>query len=427
MNGKRSTRREFLAATCAGVGLLHAQAGLGDDASSVADARRREIGRLQTVRFQSPDGRRSQRYVEVSTRGGVTGRSGPLLDKQAAQIDEHADRLGALLAGRDPVAERSLDGETLWEALYPGRFKAYLDGRDPLTGESIWGTRRSERHTPTGYVILALSAVDNALWDLRGRILDKPAFRLLGGRRERLPVYVSSFAEKPADAMTRARQLFDQGFVRQKWFFPHGPSDGAAGLHDNIELVRVLREDLGAKATLMFDGFRKAKKEGDVDYAVRLARAMLPYKPFWLEEPLGPEDLEGYTRIKGETGILLATGEHTYTRWNIRPFLDRKILSFVQSDPEWCGGISELGRICSLVEQYENVRVVPHGHHVLAASHVVASRPEQLCPLMEYGPGWAIGHQAAQQTILEPKAGYFDVPNGPGLGPEIAPGWSKAL
>jgi len=170
---------------------------------------------------------------------------------------------------------------------------------------------------------------------------------------------------------------------------------------------------------LMFDGFRKAKQEGDVDYAVALARDILPYRPFWLEEPIGPEDLEGYARIKGETGIPLATGEHTYTRWNIKPFLDRKILSFVQSDPEWCGGVSELLKICALVRGYEGVRVIPHGHHVLAASQVIASQPEPLCPMLEFGPGWARNHQRLQTRILEPEAGHFALPDEPGLGPDL--------
>jgi L-alanine-DL-glutamate epimerase-like enolase superfamily enzyme len=69
-----------------------------------------------------------------------------------------------------------------------------------------------------------------------------------------------------------------------------------------------------------------------------------------LEEPLRPDDLEGYTRLKGETGITLAAGEHWYTRWNVKPFLDRRIVSFVQSDPEWCGGISEWLEICELAK-----------------------------------------------------------------------------
>ena len=126
----------------------------------------------------------------------------------------------------------------------------------------------------------------------------------------------------------------------------NGPADGAEGLKQNIELVRALREELGADAMLMFDGIQYVWKSADLDYAIALAKGILPYKPHWLEEPLRPDDLEGYARLKGETGITLAAGEHWYTRWNVKPFLDRGIVSFVQSDPEWCGGISEWLEIC---------------------------------------------------------------------------------
>ena len=128
-----------------------------------------------------------------------------------------------------------------------------------------------------------------------------------------------------------------------------GPVDGAEGLKQNIELVRAVREEFGPEATLMFDGIQYVWKSVDLaDYAIALAKGILPYKPHWLEEPLRPDDLEGYTRLKGETGIMLAAGEHWYTRWNVKPFLDRGLVSFVQSDPEWCGGISEWLKICEL-------------------------------------------------------------------------------
>ena len=175
------------------------------------------------------------------------------------------------------------------------------------------------------------------------------------------------YSVKPAEARKVAREFFDQGFKRQKWFFMNGPVDGAEGLKQNIELVRAVREELGADAMLMFDGIQYVWKSADLDYAIALAKGILPYQPHWLEEPLRPDDLEGYTRLKGETGITLAAGEHWYTRWNVKPFLDRKIVSFVQSDPEWCGGISEWLKICELVKAYPGVQVIPHGHHVLAS------------------------------------------------------------
>ncbi len=116
-----------------------------------------------------------------------------------------------------------------------------------------------------------------------------------------------------------------------------------------------------------------------------------------LWEAICPEHLDGYARIKGETGLPLAGGEHWYTRWAVKPFLDRSCVDFVQSDPTWCGGISEWLSICELVRQYPGVKVVPHiTSPWLVAPHCVASQPEDLCPLLEYNS------EGGQQT-LEPQ------------------------
>ena len=219
----------------------------------------------------------------------------------------------------------------------------------------------------------------------------------------------------------RARDYFDRGFKAQKWFLRHGPPDGEVGFRFNIGVVETIRTELGAEAKLMFDfavGGR-GRCDWDVPYAIRIARAIEPFHPHWLEEPFSPEEIESYARLHGETGISLATGEHTYTRWNIQPFLDRKLVAFVQSDPEWCGGLSELLEIAKLVQQYRGVRLIPHGHHILAAANCVASQPESLCPMVEYGVTFTKGRQAFQTRVLFPEAGRLTMPTESGLGPDI--------
>jgi L-alanine-DL-glutamate epimerase-like enolase superfamily enzyme len=274
--------------------------------------------------------------------------------------------------------------------------------------------------------MMGISAVDNALWDLRGKLAGKPVYRVLGGTRESLPAYLSQTPSDDLDeTCRRARDYFDNGFTAQKWFLRHGPPDGEAGFRFNVGVVERLRTELGAEAKLMFDfavGGR-GRCDWDVPYAVRLAKAMEPFKPYWLEEPFSPEEIESYARLHGETGIPLATGEHTYTRWNIKPFLERKLVRFVQSDPEWCGGLSELLEIAALVRQYDGVRLIPHGHHVFAAAHCVASQPESLCPMIEYGVTFTKGRQSQQVRVLFPEAGQLKMPTEPGLGPDID--WSR--
>ena len=369
---------------------------------------------------------RGTQFVEVVTDAGVTGFGGDLYGGQARSLETLAPKLRRHLVGKDP-RPRDLDFEWMWDQLHPGKpLSAYAKGQDPLTGKGIWNTRRPARHTPTGNIVTALSAVDNALWDIRGKLVGQPVYRLLGGSREELRAYLSIV---PGDdirkARKQARDLFDKGNTAQKWFFRYGPPDGEKGFSRIIGLVEGLRTELGEKAQLMFDYHvgSRGRCDWDVAYAIRVAKAMEPFAPTWLEEPFSPEEIECYRRLKGETGVPLATGEHTYSRWNIRPFLDEELVSFVQSDPEWCGGLSELLRVCELASKYEGVQVIPHGHHVLAAAHVVASQPEPLCPMVEHGIAWLPGRQRCQTRSIAPKAGMLATPHEPGLGPDVD--WSR--
>jgi len=379
--------------------------------------------RILRVRRKGSTGGTKQ-YLTIETDRGLAGIGGDLFQDQPVRLEELAPRLRTLLKGCDPRAT-SIDSQWLWNELYPDHpLEAYADGRDPLTGAAIWGTRRAGRHTKTGSVVMALSAVDNALWDLRGKLAGQPVYRLLGGSRTQLPAYISLMpSAKLEDTRTRARALFDKGFRAQKWFLRHGPPDGEAGFRAIVAQVEALRDELGPTARLMFDFAvsERGRCDWDVPYAIRVARAIAPFEPFWLEEPFSPEEIDAYQQLKKETTIPLATGEHTYTRWNIKPFLDRQLVRFVQCDPEWCGGVSELLKICALVRKYEGVQLIPHGHHVLAAAHVVASQPESLCPMVEYGEGWIPGRQSLQTRAVTPEAGYLPMPTEPGLGPDLDP------
>ncbi len=392
-------------------------------AASSASASSAVITGVDVIRIRKKNGKdRATPYVVLSTSVDVSGYGGPLYDEQARSLEKLLPQLRRHLVGRDP-RPRKTDFEWLWDRLHPDKpLSAYAKGLDPLTGKAIWNTRRKARHTPTGNIVTALSAVDNALWDIRGKLAHRPVYRLLGGKREKLRAYLSIVPGADiAKARRQARRLFDKGHTAQKWFLRYGPPDGKEGFAKIVGLVEGLRSDLGEKAQLMFDfhvGCR-GRCDWDVAYAVRVATAIKPFAPTWLEEPFSPEEIDSYRRLRGETGVPLATGEHTYSRWNIQPFLEEKLVSFVQSDPEWCGGLSELLRVCELAGRYENVRVVPHGHHVLAAAQVVASQPESLCPMVEHGISWLRGRQRAQTRSISPEAGYLATPTEPGLGPDI--------
>ena len=350
--------------------------------------------------------------ADNGTKGRFTGSGKQDLET----LKSHLFRIRELLIGKDPL-DRKLDGEMLWEAIYPGQAKLYAEGRDPLTGKLIVNKPRGDRHTTTGRVFMAFSTVDIALWDLRGKLLNQPAYRIMGdAHRKQVPVYWRpGEADKGLDdARRRAREAYDRGYLYQKWYFTKSAKDGASGLKENIELVRVLREEL-PDAHLMFDN-HSIRYYDDVAYSVELCKAVAVYEPFWIEEPICPEHLDGYARIKEESGVTIAGGEHWHTRWQVKPFLERKCVDYVQSDPVWCGGISEWLKICQLVRQYSGVKVVPHiTSPWVAAPHCVASQPEELCPLLEFN--YEGGRKALESSMNRSSDGHvvMTMPDAPGI------------
>ena len=265
--------------------------------------------------------------------------------------------------------------------------------------------------------MMAISAIDNALWDLRGKYYGVPVYRLLGGpTRDRIRVY-ASMLECPTQngsAGTYAKMYKAMGYTAQKWFFPWWPKGTPSEAARDIGLVREVREAVGDDYELMFD----AVMTWDRDYALQVARGIMPFNPKWLEEPVDAFQLDGFVRIKQATGIPLAAGEHLYTRWGVKPYLDAGVLDVVQTDPDWTGGITELIKICAMSASY-GVKVCPHGGTVSAAAHVIASQPESVCPLLEYLPAVQAFQQFFQKHPPVPVKGYLSLPEGNGLGIEL--------
>jgi L-alanine-DL-glutamate epimerase-like enolase superfamily enzyme len=325
-------------------------------------------------------------YVHIDTDEGLTGTFGPIFDDQAFQIDT--------------------------------RLRPYLIGQDPLAVERIWDVlSRHDRHARKGSLMMAISAVDIALWDLRGKAANMPVYRLLGGpTREAVPAYASMLGHslEPERVVERATQFKALGYSAQKWFFRYGPSHGREALEKNMALVRLLRETVGEDTDLMFDAWLG----WDVPFAIEMGRRMAAYSPRWLEEPVAPDRISGYAEIRAATGIPIAGGEHEYTRWGFKVLLDNEGVDVVQADPDWTGGISEMVKICALASAYERP-VVPHGHSVLPALHIIASQSPAVCPLLEY----LVLHNESKQWFhkikYRPENGMVALPTVPGLGIEL--------
>ena len=302
-----------------------------------------------------PAGNSTATYLEVATDQGVSGLFGPL-GETAGQLAVIRRDLQPLLRGRDPLATELLHDLML----------------------------RLDRHGRSGLFMTAVSAVDCALWDLKGRAWGKPVHQLLGGpTRPAVPAYASmlGFSVEPDRAAAAARAVAQQGYTAQKWFFRHGPGSGEAGLRANIAMAAAVREAVGPDYTLMFDAFMS----WDLPYAVRMARALEPLSPYWLEEPLPPEHVGGLRELRRAARVPIATGEHVYTRWQTRELLERRAVDFLQNDPHWTGGITELAKVCALGSAFD-VPVVAHGHGLHAALHVAASQSPATVPFVPAPP-----------------------------------------
>ena len=187
------------------------------------------------------------------------------------------------------------------------------------------------------------------------------------------------YSLEPDKAQTRAAQLKKEGFRYQKWFLAYGPGDGPEGLRKNVELVRMLREAVGEDIELMFDVY----SGWDLTYALEWAKQVERYRPRWIEEATQAEKIDSFAQLRKGTSIPIASGEHIQGRWEVYDYLKEGALSVVQCDPEWCGGTTELQKICTVASLFD-VPVIPHGHSLHAALHLIASQSPAVCPLAEY-------------------------------------------
>jgi L-alanine-DL-glutamate epimerase-like enolase superfamily enzyme len=298
------------------------------------------------------------------------------------------------------------------------QLRPFLMGKDALAQEKMWDQLyRSNRHSRRGFFLMAISAVDNALWDLRGRYFKTPVYRLLGGpSRASVEAYASclGYSLEPDKAQQRAVAIRDQGFRYQKWFLAYGPGDGPEGLRKNVEIVRVLREAAGENTELMFDVY----SGWDLSYTLAWARQVEKYRPRWIEEMTQAEKIDSFAQLRKSTTIPVASGEHIQGRWEVYDYLKEGALSVVQCDPEWCGGISELVKICTIASLFD-VPVIPHGHSIHAALHVIASQSPAVCPLAEYLVLKMQSYYHFEKNPPSIREAHLALPDTPGFGIEL--------
>ncbi len=329
----------------------------------------------------------AQLFLEIETTDGHVGRAGPIWAAPAQVI---RDDLSEVLKSLDSLAT-----EALWDRMF-----------------------RSSPHGRQGIGMLAISAVDCALWDLKGKILDLPVCRLLGGpTRQSVSAYASMLGHNVTDlerVRERASEMRAEGYRAQKWFFRYGPADGADGLSKNIALARTLREAVGDDDDLMFDCWQSFT----YDYALRLCQELEELRPRWIEEVFLPDRVRSYSELRMKTCIPLSGGEHHYTRWGAQDLLAGRCVDVLQPDIYWCGGLSEISKIAALASTYD-VPVIPHGHSTTASLHFSLAQNAHETPLLEYLTKWNAINQFFIGGAPQPDKGEVALADSAGLGMEI--------
>jgi D-galactarolactone cycloisomerase len=349
---------------------------------------------------------RTAHLVEVETDAGIVGIGEAFGGGNVAiankAIVEHV--LRPMLLGQNPA-----DVEVLWHRMY--------------------NTLRD--HGQKGMPLQAISGVDIALWDILGKEAGKPLYQLLGGRfRERITPYgygmlFRDVPDLPADFAREAADIVALGFTAVKMKIGISP-------RDDLRLVKAVREAIGPDVRLMVD----ANHAYTATEAIPLGRKFEELDVFWFEEPVAPEDYEGYHEVKTALDLAIAGGEAEFSRWGFRELIGRRCVDILQPEVAGMGGITEFRKVVALATTW-GIPIVPHvfGSAVLIAAdmHLVASLPDQpgslnpVQPMLEYD---TTPNPLRTDLLREPlpvlaelrrSGGTIPVPEGPGLGVDLDP------
>ncbi len=350
--------------------------------------------------------------VEVETDGGVVGLG-------------EAAHFGGPLVSTATVIEQEL--------------RPHLVGQDPREIERLWELmhRRAYKHARGGIVIAAMSGIDIALWDLRGKMTGTPLWRLLGGYRQRVPAYATGgfYAEGKglAELAEEMRGYVRHGFLAVK--MKVGRNSGIEGsplrvmadrgvaevsLGEDLARVRAVREAIGPDVRLMID----ANGAWDVPTAVKMGRALEELDIYWFEEPVWPDDVAGSAAVAGKLAMPIAGYETcSYGTVSFRDYIAARAVHFVQPDVAWAGGLTETLKIAHLAEA-ANLPIAPHIHGsavaVAAAVHLLGAVRNGSMAEMVF-PAHPLMAELVREPLVVDRTGHIQLSERPGLGLELNP------
>ncbi|MPY86986.1 MAG: mandelate racemase/muconate lactonizing enzyme family protein [Luteitalea sp.] len=349
---------------------------------------------------EEPPGPTYMGLVKVSTDAGLTGYSDVETAAPVAKAAVEApawseagmecfDGLASLLIGENP-----LEVERLWYKMYRG---------------SIYYGRR-------GVAMQAISAIDIALWDIIGKCYGQPIHVLLGAKwRDRVRAYASTlFRPTPQAMRDAAKGYIDQGFTAVKFGWGVFGNDPA----QDVRLVEAAREELGPGRDLLVDTgwfVERTPKQ-----AIQVVRALEPYRPYFIEELLHPEDYDGYRQVAERVDTLIACGEQEATEWGFRQLIERAKVDVLQPDLTRCGGFTAARKIVHMAET-ANALVVPHSwsSDLLTAASLHLNAFQRRAVFVEFNTSQG---PLSRELVREPLRlvdGFLPVPCGPGLGVDV--------
>jgi galactonate dehydratase len=351
---------------------------------------------VKIVKFESFFVKPRWHFLKITTDEGLTGWGEPIIEGRARTVAMAVKELEPVLLGRTP-----LEIEAIWTEVYRGTF--YRGG--PI-------------------LVSALSGIDQALWDIKGKYHGQPVYRLLGGpTRKRVRTYAHMYGQTMDDIVVNAKKSVGEGFTLFKTVPVDGPIrplDTAELIDKVVERVGRLRDALPGHVDLALDFHGRFIPA----MSIRLLRELEQFKLMFVEEPVQCENVDALVTVARSTSIPIATGERLFTRWGFREILEKQAAAVLQPDPCHAGGITEVRKIAAMAEVYY-AQIAPHnplGPISLAAGlQIAGSIPNFLCQeQVSLGEGY----------LKEPfsvKDGHLDLPEKPGLGIDVDEDYLKEM
>lgn len=333
-------------------------------------------------------------FLKISTDEGIDGWGEPILEGRAETVRTAVLELEELLIGKDPG-----NIEDIWQMLYRGGF--YRGG---------------------GVLMSAISGIDQALWDIKGKRFNVPVYELLGGKcRDKVKVYGWVGGDRPKDVVKGVLERKQAGYqaVKMNGTTETGYIDSYRKIDEVVERMASVREAVGKDFDIGIDFHGRIHRA----MARILAKELEAYRPMFIEEPLLPENLSELRTLINHTTIPIATGERLYSRWDYKPLFENGFVDIIQPDLSHAGGITEVKKLAAVAEAYD-VAVAPHcplGPIALASCFTIdacchnAVIQEQSLG-MQFTEGMSLTGYLKNPEIFEYENGYMNIPATPGLG-----------